>query len=252
MILGILPVVIGYAMPASRREFIGLAAGATAGSVLLAGCNGVDVQPQSTAGVSGAGTKPTPMPHAVAVDAVMTSSTVEQLQTFLQSNASTTFAMPAIASVIPTIGWAGLLSGAETVATSLPDGIILAASDPVISGPIRNQFTASLVGNPAISGYPCLAVNRLYTCKGQSRATASVNVLRFMTNAKVFELAGAVGDGSPSGVVTTLIVDGQLVLPKVLSAGRLNGGGWDFGSIRIDFGSRAIRDIWVVTDLFVA
>jgi hypothetical protein len=73
-----------------------------------------------------------------------------------------------------------------------------------------------------------------------------------MTDAPVLELSGAVADGSPSGVVQTLIVNGQLVPPVVLSTTRLNGGGWDIGTISIDFGSRAIRDIWITTNLYLA
>ncbi len=76
-------------------------------------------------------------------------------------------------------------------------------------------------------------------------------MLRIRTNAAVLELAGVVPDGFGSRTVQTLIVDGALVAPAALSSVRSTGG-WNFGSIRIDFGSSATRDIWIQTDMHVA
>jgi hypothetical protein len=73
-----------------------------------------------------------------------------------------------------------------------------------------------------------------------------------MTDAAVIELAGVVADGAPTGVCQTLIVDGQIVPPTALATELVTGAGWIAGAIRIDFGSQAIRDIWVQTGLYVA
>jgi lysophospholipase L1-like esterase len=242
-------------MPPDRREFIRLA-GASAGSILLAACSDAVVQSLPTTSSLSSAQDGTTATSSSAVSTPVTTATpspsIASLQSFLQQNASSTFEMPAIATAIPDIAWAGLLSGSASVATSLPTGEIFPASSPLINGPLRSQYADTLPGNPMVLSYPCLAVNRAYTCKGTPRTVGSPTVVRFMTDAPVLELAGAVGDGSPQGVVTTLIVDDQLVPPKVLSTGRLNGGGWDVGAIRIDFGSRAIRDIWVQTDMYLA
>jgi hypothetical protein len=244
-------------MPPDRREFIRLAAGASAGSMLLAACSDAVVQSLPAAGaVSSAQSVGTPASSGSAASTpaatATTNPSIASLQSYLQQRASSSFEMPAIAAVIPDIAWAGLLSGSASVATSLPNGEIFPTSSPLINGPLRSEYVSTLPGNPVVSGYPCLAVNRPYTCKGLPRTVGSPTVVRFMTDAPVLELAGAVGDGSPLGVVTTLIVNDQLVPPKVLSTGRLNGGGWDVGAIRIDFGSRAIRDIWVQTSMYLA
>jgi lysophospholipase L1-like esterase len=245
-------------MPPDRRQFLRLAAGASAGSIFLAACNDAVVQstPAASGGSSTAqgagGTSSSGGSTTVSNPTPAVNPAIASLQTYLQQHASTTFGMPATASSIPSITWAGLLSASSTVATSLPSGTIVPTSSPLINGPLRNQYTASLSGSPTISGFPCLAVDRAYTCKGQARTVGSPTVLRFMTDAPVLELAGVVGDGSPQGVVTTLIVNDQLVPPKVLATGRPNAGGWDIGAIRVDFGSRAIRDIWVQTDMYLA
>jgi lysophospholipase L1-like esterase len=68
-------------------------------------------------------------------------------------------------------------------------------------------------------------------------------MLRFKTDAPVIELMGVIPDGN--GTVQTLIVDGQRVPPKALSCGRGIGGGYNAGTVRIAFGSRKIRDIWI-------
>jgi hypothetical protein len=129
--------------------------------------------------------------------------------------------------------------------------VIIAASDTLIRGPVRAELTASLPGNPTVAGYPCLAGTRNYVCKGQARVTRTSNVLRFETDAAVVELAGVVPDGSQT--VQTLIIDGELVPAKVLSCMRATSpGGWSTGAIRIDFGRRATRDIWIETVMNVA
>jgi hypothetical protein len=228
--------------------------------MFLVACNDVGVQPAATPSVLsspvvssqtaaqvGTDTKP------LAPSATPTSSPlVASLQAYLREYASPTFSMPAIAASIPKISWAGPLTGSSNPATSLPNGVVFAASSPVINGPIRSEFTASLDANPSVWGYPCLAVSRPYTCKGQARTTTSDTILRFMTDAAVIELAGVVADGAPTGVCQTLIVDGQIVPPTALATELVTGAGWIAGAIRIDFGSQAIRDIWVQTGLYVA
>lgn len=243
-------------MPQDRREFLRLAAGASAGSLFLSGCNDVSVEATPSA------TSTNPSPAGTTVNSTQTaatatttsslSTTMANLQSFLRTNASPTFDMPAPATAIPTISWAGALSGSGVVATSLPQGVVFPSSSPLITGPLRGNYVAALSGSPTVSGYPCLAVNRVYTCKGLTRSVGSVSILRFMTDASAFEIAGVVADGSPEGVTTTLIVDGQIVPPKLLSCGRVNEGGWASGAIRVDFGSSAIRDIWLQTTLYVA
>lgn len=123
------------------------------------------------------------------------------------------------------------------------------ASSRMFGGPIRKDYVATLAGNPMIAGYPCIAVNRPYVCKGVQRATTSPTIYRFKTDAPVVELSGAVPDGGYSA--QTLIIDGALVAPKVLSSSR-GLGGWNFGTLRIDFGSRRVRDIWIETYIAVA
>lgn len=92
---------------------------------------------------------------------------------------------------------------------------------------------------------PCYVISRPYTCKGMPRDASQPGVLRIKTNAPVIELSGVIPD--PSYAVLTLIVDGQLVPPKVLSASRVNGA-YAGGTILIDFGTSAPRDIWI--DMF--
>jgi hypothetical protein len=83
-----------------------------------------------------------------------------------------------------------------------------------------------------------------------ARAAGSPTVLRLRTDAPIFEIAGIVPNGSM--VPLTMIVDGALVRPQILSSSFGVGGGWNFGSVKIDFDSRKMRDIWLETGLGVA
>lgn len=209
--------------PPMRRQFLKLAGASAAGSML--------------AGASGrAAAQAVPSPQ------------IQALQAYLRANASPTTWLPSAPAVLPIISWAGALTG-WAAATSLPNGVIVPASSPLIGGPARHRYTASLPGNPMVAGYPCRVINRPFTCKGISRATSSPTVLRVRTDAPVLELTGVVADGSAT--VQTLIVDGELVPAKVLVSSR-GAGGWNFGTVRIDFGTRATRDIWIETALAVA
>jgi lysophospholipase L1-like esterase len=62
----------------------------------------------------------------------------------------------------------------------------------------------------------------------------------------VFELVGVVPDNNI--LAHTMLVDGRLVPAAILSAG-IGIGGYVTGSIRMNFGSRAVRDIWIETAL---
>jgi len=174
------------------------------------------------------------------------------LQAFLQANASPTFDLPAAATAVPTISWVGVVSEGQTAPTTLPNGIVMATSSAMLGGPVRNEYTASLPGSPTVNGYPCLAINRPYTCKGIARSTSSPTVLRFKTDAPVVEVCGVAADGTPFGAIQSLIVDGQLVPSKALSCSSGVGGGWAAGTVAINFGTRAVRDIWLQTGLNVA
>lgn len=178
-----------------------------------------------------------------------TTPEMQALQAYLRANASSTFSLPLNRLASPSITWAGLLTGYAAMATTLPNGVAIPISSPLIGGPIRNRFTASLAGNPTINGLPCLAVVRPFTCKGQTKGIGSPNIMRFKTDAPVFELTGVIPDGSQCS--QTLIIDGQLVPSKVLVSGR-GAGGWNFGTIRVALGSRAVRDIWIETALATA
>jgi hypothetical protein len=174
---------------------------------------------------------------------------MQALRTHLQAHASASFALPDAASNPPTIEWAGALTGGPSAPTTLPAGVIVLASSPLIGGPIRDLYKANLPGDPRVDGVPCLAVSRPYTCKGEARSIGAQTIMRLRTDAPVLELTGVVADGLST--TQTLIVDGELVPPTVLCASR-GVGGWSFGTIRIDFGSRAMRDIWIETGLNVA
>jgi lysophospholipase L1-like esterase len=169
---------------------------------------------------------------------------MQQLQDHLRTRASATFALPPTAPVAPSVSWTGALNGSGTAVSSLPNGVIVEASSVLIGGPLRERYAASLAGNPTVDGFPCLTVRRPYVCKGNARSVGTLTVLHLKTDAAVFELAGVVPEGGHT--VQTLIVDGQLVPPKVLSSAR-GLGGWNCGAIRIDFGTRATRDIWLET-----
>jgi len=175
-----------------------------------------------------------------------------QLQSYLAENASPTFALPPATAAVPSISWVGLLTEGQTAGTTLGNGVILPASSAMLGGPVRNEYTASLPGSPTVNGYPCLAVNRPYSCKGIARSTTSPTILRLTTDAPVVEVTGVAVEGSPFGAIQSLIVDGQLVPSKVLSSSRGLGGGWEAGTVVINFGSAAMRDIWLQTGLNAA
>jgi len=174
---------------------------------------------------------------------------MQALRAHLQANARAGFVLPDVNLNPPTISWAGALTAGPSAATTLPAGVIVPASSPLIGGPIRDLYKANLPGNPQVDGKPCLAVSRPYTCKGEARTVSSQTIMRLRTDAPVLELTGVVVDGLAT--VQTLIVDGTLTPPSVLCASR-GVGGWSFGTIRIDFGSRAMRDVWIETGLNVA
>jgi hypothetical protein len=83
-----------------------------------------------------------------------------------------------------------------------------------------------------------------------ARSISSPVIVRFQTDAPVFELSGIAVNGSMT--CQTLMVDGQLVPPKVLSSCFGAGGGYAVGTIRVDFGSRALRDIYLETAMALA
>lgn len=177
---------------------------------------------------------------------------MSQLQSYLAGNATANFGLPPVAAAVPQLSWAGLLTQGQTAGTTLSSGAILAASSVMLGGPVRGEYSASLPGSPTVNGYPCLAVYRPYSCKGNARSTTSPTILRLKTDAPVVEITGVAADGSALGVIQTLIVDGQLVPSTVLSSSLGESGGWDAGTVVIDFGSRAVRDIWLQTGLNVA
>lgn len=172
------------------------------------------------------------------------------LKSFLQANVSAGFALPAAATDVPTISWAGPFGTSDTPPSTLPNGVIYPLSDPRISIPIFNQYSATLPGNPVVLGYPCLIASRQFTCKGNTRWVGSVQTLRFSTDAPVIELTGVMTEGD--GTVQTLIVDGKLVPAKALSCSRGLGGGYEVGTVRIDFGTRQVRDIWLESSVCFA
>jgi hypothetical protein len=237
-------------MDSDRRRFMQMA-GATAGSALLSACG------SGTTPASADSDPSTPAPSQPSQPSQPTTPTpptpttlVGQLQAFFQQYASSTFAMPAAVTNPPTIQWAGAFG--NPVATTLPNGQTFAITNTLIGGPLLSKYAAALPGNPTLSGYPCMAIIRSFTCKGQPQTVSSPTVLHFKTDAAVVELAGVVADGSPFGAGSTLIIDGQLVAPTVLASQIPNNGGWDANSIVIDFGSNAVRDIWIKTGLYPA
>lgn len=172
------------------------------------------------------------------------------LKAYLASAASPTFSLPAVASDLPAVTWAGALSNSTIAPTTLPGGLTIPITSSEIGGPVRQLYASDLPGNPAVNGYACQHVSRAYVCKGVPKTVSSATVLRFKTDAPIFELSGVAADGVYS--VQTLIVDGELVPPTALSSSLGLGGGWDAATIRIAFGSRTIRDIWIETGLAVA
>jgi len=107
-----------------------------------------------------------------------------------------------------------------------------------------------MVGSPSVNGYACYLPIRNYTCKDMPRSVDSVTSFRIRTDAPLIQLTGMFPDGV--GTVQTLIVDGELVPAVPLSANRGQGGGYVGGSIQIDFGSRAMRDIWWQSSVLAA
>ncbi len=177
------------------------------------------------------------------------SSAMASLQAFLTNNASPTFSLPAAMSSPPAISWPGPMS-AWPAPTVLPNGIAYAASNPAFGGPIRSRFAPIPIGNLAIDSDPCLAVQRAYLCKGTPQTVSSPTVLRFSTDAPVIELAGCTLANSYAS--QTLIVDGNLVPPTVVSVSNGVGGGFNLAAVKIDFGARAMRDIWLETGISLA
>lgn len=174
------------------------------------------------------------------------------LKAHLQANASSTFALPATRAVRPTIRWSDVVTNAAFASpvSTLPNGVMYPVTHPSIGGPIRNRF-AAIPGNAMLNGYPCLSISRSYTCRGAQRGTSSRAPLRIKTDAPVIELTGAVPDGS--GALPVLIVDGELVPPVALAASRGDpNGGWTAGTLVVNFGTRAVRDIWIETAMSLA
>jgi hypothetical protein len=249
-------------MARSRRAFLQLAGSAT-GSALLVGCDAAAVQSSALADTSNsqashAGTPPPAMaPGDTSSSAAsggsaasaFSSPTINSLKSYLQQHASPTFSLPPAALSVPGISWAGALTG-STAASSLPNGVVIPFASSLISKPIAQLYSASLPANPQVGGHPCLAVNRPYTCKGTAQQVGSVRCLRIRTDAPVLELSGVVPDGGQT--VQTLVVDGYLVPTKILTNSLGLGGGWDVGTIRINFGTRQLRDIWLECYMYVA
>lgn len=171
---------------------------------------------------------------------------MQRLQAFLRANAERDLSLPALASAPPRVTWAGALDPVVP-ATTLPAGVNLAITSPLIGGPLRGALEA---GTPLVGGLPPVRAVRRWTAEGQARAGGALTVHRFRTDAPVVEIVGLVTEGSAS--VQTLIVDGHLVPPTVLASSRGTPGGWNVGAIRVDFGSRAVRDVWLETDILPA
>lgn len=176
---------------------------------------------------------------------------MQALKSYLLANASSTFSLPAVHPSPPSIRWSGPLNSQFTLPpTTLPNGVIFPITHPSIGGPIRGRL-AGLPGSPTINGYPCLAISRPYSCRGFQRDIGSRTPLRIKTDAQVIEFTGVVFDSSFATPV--LIVDGQLVPPVAFSGSRGSpAGGWNAGTLVVDFGTRAMRDIWIETLTYLA
>ncbi len=240
-----------------RRRFL-KALGTAAGSIVLSGCGAggaAAIDPSTATAVPPQPTPtPTPAPAPAPVPAPPPPppkpASVTALQTFLQAKAQPALALPPPATQVPTIDWAGPFNSTGTPATTLPNGVMYPLTDSRFSIPIFNLYSASLPGNPSVAGIPCIAADRYYTCKGMDRDVRSPQVLRLKTDAPVVEFSGLLPDGS--GTVQTLIVDGYLVPPTILSSSLGQGGGYDAATIRVDFGSRQMRDIWLQSLMWIA
>jgi len=249
-----------------RRDFLRFA-GLSAGSALVAACGATGADPNGASGSgsdssgsdaqrssssASSGSSGTASSSSSPTSSSTLSATMSQLQAYLAANAAANFDLPPIATAVPVVSWAGLLSQSQTAGTTLSGGAIVASSSPMLGGPVRDEYSASLPGSPTVNGYPCLAVYRPYSCKGMARSTTSPTILRLKTDAPAVEITGVAADGSALGAIQSLIVDGQLVPSTALSSSIGEGGGWDAGTVVIDFGSRAVRDIWLQTGLNVA
>ena len=242
-----------------RRAFLRLL-GTSAGSMLLSACGGGSSTSTATTGGSSDSTAPPPASTPASTSTSTSTSpsapastpappAFAALKTYLQNNAVAGLALPATAISVPTIDWAGPLVGSGTPASSLPDGVVYPLTDSRLSVPIFNQYSAALPGNPMVGGYPCLIASRPYICKGVAKRVGSVQTLRLKTDAPVVEFSGVIVDGN--GCPMTLIVDGSLVPAKILSSSLGQGGGYDLGTIRVDFGTRQTRDIWIESFMYI-
>jgi lysophospholipase L1-like esterase len=223
----------------TRRDFL-KGAGASFGALAVGACGGggaTPASPPSTPSAPAAPTPPTPPPKSAAM---------RELQTYLRAHAQPDLALPALAAAPPRVTWAGALDAAVP-ATTLPAGVNHPLTSPLIGGPLRSALTP---GTPLVAGLPPVAVARRWTVDGQPRGGSSPRVHRVRTDAPVLEFAGLLPEGSAT--VQTLLVDGHLVMPTVLASSRGTGGGWNVGALRIDFGSRAVRDVWLETELIGA
>jgi len=228
----------------NRRTFLKLA-GAAAGSAALGACGGGASSPAQSA----AAPSPTPTPPVTNVTGTI-SPQMANLQAFLRGAASPTFSVPGASAESVSISWAAPLNGNSAPGTSLPGGSVIPVSSPLIGGPLRAQYVANLAGNPLSAGYPCFRASRSYTTsRGLARTADSPTILRFKTDAPVFEISGVIPDGSFTS--QTLIVDGKLVPTKMLTSAR-GVGGWNQGTVRVAFTSRQVRDIWIETGMYAA
>jgi hypothetical protein len=238
-------------MKQDRRTFMTLA-GASAGATLLAGCGASTTAPSPAPPTTPPSSPPDPPPTSPPASPPPTtvSTEMQALQNFLRARASSTLALPATHQNPPTISWAGRLHNAAA-ATTLPAGKVFPVTSSLIGGPLRNRYAVPPgVQAVLIDNMPCISPIRTYSCKGVPQVTGSPTVLRFRTDAAVIEVTGIVPDGSMTS--QTLIVDGALVQPRVLASSTGAGGGWNFGSLRVDFGTRAMREIWLETGLTAA
>jgi hypothetical protein len=179
--------------------------------------------------------------------ATSASASVSSLQNFLQANASPSYSLPSPLSTPPQVSWPGPMSS-YPAPTTLPRGVNYAASYSGFGGPIRSSLTP--VSSAAVSGFPCLAVQRPYFCKGQAQTVGSPTIVRLNTDSQVIELVGAMLANSYSS--QTLIVNGQLVPPTAISVSNGAAGGFNLAAVRIDFGSSFQRDIWIETGMWLA
>lgn len=234
-----------------RRLFLKLL-GTSAGSLALSACGGSSTGASSSQPAGSTAADPlhtTSRGPTVRPDPPPLPGSIAALKQFLKANAVSSFGLPAAAAAPPAVAWAGALVGSGTPATTLPNGIVYPLTDSRLSVPILNQYSASLPASPTVDGYPCLIAYRSYTCKGVPQHVGSPQIIRLKTDAPVVEFSGLISDGN--GCHVSLIVDGALVPPVLLSSSLGQGGGYDRGTIRVDFGSRQVRDIWFESYMWV-